>query len=219
MCTQHKPRLAGIQPWAYLTHVLYLASNSPQRAMLLQRAHISFTVVSSSCDEETITAPHPQVLALERARAKAQGAQLPVEQRNDSRSVVVGADTVVALGMTVFGKPRDRADAVRILTSLQGTTHSVFTGHCCLRTTNGQEAASIAVAKITMRPMSQDEIKAYVDLGESDGRAGAYAIQESGDRYVTDLQGNWDTVVGLNVAMVARLYRECTDAWPDGYQP
>ena len=187
--------------------------------MLLQRAHISFTVVTSSCDEETITAPHPQVLALERARAKAQGAQLTVEQRNDSRSMVVGADTVVALGMTVFGKPRDRADAVRILTSLQGTTHSVFTGHCCLRTKNGQEASSIAVAKITMRPMSQDEIKAYVDLGESDGRAGAYAIQESGDRYVTDLQGNWDTVVGLNVAMVARLYRECTDAWPDGYQP
>jgi septum formation protein len=187
--------------------------------MLLKRANIPFTVVASACDEETISAPHPQVLALERARGKAQGAQLTDEQRRLPQSVILAADTVVALGMTVFGKPRDRADAVRILTSLQGTTHSVFTGHCCVRPANGQVAANIAVAKVTMRHMTADEINAYVDLGESDGRAGAYAIQETGDRYVTDLQGNWDTVVGLNVAMVARLYRECTDAWPDGYQP
>jgi septum formation protein len=187
--------------------------------MLLKRAGISFTVVASSCDEETITAPHPQVLALERAQAKAKGGLLSDEQRANPNGVIVGADTVVALGTTVFGKPRDRSDAVQILSRLQGTTHSVFTGHCCLHPTNGQLASNIAVAKITMRPMTLDEIKAYVDLGESDGRAGAYAIQETGDRYVTDIQGNWDTVVGLNVAMVARLFRECTDTWPAGYQP
>jgi septum formation protein len=187
--------------------------------MLLQRAGIPFTVVRSTCDEDAILAPHPQVLALERARAKAEAAQLSAEQRTEANAVVLGADTVVALGQEVFGKPRDQTDAERILSRLQGTTHTVYTGHCCVSSANGQVAANIAMAKVTMRPMSAEEIRSYVQLGESDGRAGAYAIQETGDQYVIDLQGSWDTVVGLNVAMVARLYRECTDTWPDGYQP
>ena len=59
--------------------------------------------------------------------------------------------------------------------------------------------------------MTPEEIRAYVASGESDGRAGGYAIQETGDRFVADLQGDWDTVVGLNVAMTLRLYRECLD--------
>lgn len=185
--------------------------------MLLERAGIRFRVVASRCDEESVTHPNPQMLALERARAKAQGADLAPA---DSGAVVLGADTVVALGSTVFGKPTDRADAVRILSALQGTTHSLFTGHCCAVVgADGKpagEAARIAVARITMRPLTLEEIHAYVDSGESDGRAGAYAIQEHGDRFVIDLQGGWDTVVGLNVAMVVRLHQELTDRAPEG---
>jgi len=70
-----------------------------------------------------------------------------------------------------------------------------------------------------MRPLTEEEIDAYVNSGESDGRAGAYAIQEHGDRFVTELEGSWDTVVGLNLAIVARLYRECTDHPLPGYTP
>lgn len=188
--------------------------------MLLERAGIRFRVVASCCDEETVTHSHPQVLALERARAKAQGAEVTA---SDGAAVVLGADTVVALGSTIFGKPADRADAVRILTALQGTTHSLFTGHCCLALgSDGKpsgEAARIAVARITMRPLTTEEIRAYVDSGESDGRAGAYAIQEHGDRFVIDLQGGWDTVVGLNVAMVVRLHQELTEHTPEGWKP
>lgn len=200
--------------------VLYLASRSPQRAMLLQRAGISFTVVDSTCDEDSVSFPNPQVLALERARAKAAAAVLNADQRGVVPAVVLGADTVVALGNRVFGKPKDRADAVQMLSQLQGTTHTVYTGHCCVRVDAGQggEAARIAMTRVTMKPMSAAEIEAYVASGESDGRAGSYAIQETGDRYVAELQGNWDTVVGLNVAMSARLYMECTEAWPDGYR-
>lgn len=188
--------------------------------MLLQRAGIVFTVVDSTCDEETVCFPNPQMLAIERARAKAAGAVLSADQLKTGPAVVLGADTVVALGSQIFGKPADRADAVRILSQLQGTTHVVYTGHCCRRIDAGNhsEAARIAMTKVTMLPMSRSDIEAYVASGESDGRAGAYAIQESGDRFVADLQGAWDTVVGLNVAMMARLYCECTDAWPDGYR-
>jgi septum formation protein len=200
--------------------VLYLASRSPQRAMLLTRAGIRFTVVDSTCDEETVSFPNPQVLALERARAKAAAAVLNAEQRSLAPAVVLGADTVVSLGQQVFGKPVDRSDAARMLSQLQGTTHTVYTGHCCLRLDAGYhgEASRIAMTRVTMKAMSTAEIEAYVASGESDGRAGAYAIQETGDRFVAELQGNWDTVVGLNVAMSARLYLECADTWPDGYR-
>lgn len=188
--------------------------------MLLTRAGIDFTVVDSTCDEDAITFPNPQVLALERARAKAAAAVLTAAHRATVPAVVLGADTVVALGNRLFGKPRDRAHAAEMLTQLQGTTHSVYTGHCCLRVDNGHsgEAARIAMTRVTMKPMSAAEIEAYVASGESDDRAGAYAIQETADRYVAELQGSWDTVVGLNVAMSARLYLECTETWPDGYR-
>ena len=188
--------------------------------MLLTRAGITFTLVDSTCDEESVSFPNPQVLALERARAKAAAAVLSADQRAGIPAVVLGADTVVALGSQLFGKPADRADAVRMLSQLQGTTHTVYTGHCCLRVDAGNhgEASRIAMTRVTMRAMSQTDIEAYVASGESDGRAGAYAIQESGDRFVAELQGGWDTVVGLNVAMCARLYMECTESWPDGYR-
>jgi len=186
----------------------------------LQRAGISFTTVESRCDEDAVVAPRPDMLALERAWAKARGAVLPPSSRP---LVVLGADTVVALGTTVIGKPVDRADAVRLLSRIQGTTHSVFTGHAVVQFgPDGAiiaEAARIAVAQVTMRALTSAEIEAYVATGESEGRAGAYAIQETADQFVTELRGGWDTVVGLNVAMTARIYRELTEEWPQGYVP
>ncbi len=179
--------------------------------MLLARAGVDFVVVPTTADEEAICAPVPTALALERARAKALAAVLSDTLADH---VVLGADTVVALGRDLFGKPHDRADAVRILGRLSGSTHQVITGHHLVHRVGGQitaEASGVSVAKVTMRTMSPTEIAAYVDSGESDHRAGAYAIQETGDRFVVDVQGNFETVVGLHVATVARLYRELTD--------
>jgi len=197
-----------------LSPVLYLASQSPQRAFLLRKAHVDFVVVASTADENAILHDQPQVLAVERARAKARGARLSPQQLA-AGATVVGADTVVALGRELFGKPTNRADAVRILTRLQGTSHTVTTGHCCVGLANdgsvANEAVGLAIAKVTMRAMEAAEIQAYVDSGESDGKAGAYAIQSTGDRFVVDVTGSWDTVVGLHLETVARLYRECTD--------
>ena len=202
--------------------MLYLASQSPQRSQLLRKAGVPFTVVPTTCDEDTIQAPAAQLLALDRACGKATGAQLPGATR-ESPCVVLGADTVVALGREVLGKPSDRADARRILGLLQGTTHSVITGHCCqLIGADGgvqKEARGVAIARVTMRSMSADEIAAYVDSGESDNRAGAYAIQETADRYVVDLEGSFDTVVGLSLSTVARLWREVADCPLPGWVP
>ncbi len=194
----------------YLASVIYLASQSPQRAMLLERAAVPFTVVPSTGDEESVTGDRPQLVALERAQVKARGAIIPPT----ASGVILAADTVVSLGMTMFGKPSDDADAERILTALQGTTHSVLTGHHLIRVNKGVvsvEASGISIARITMRALTPAEIRAYLATGEHRGRAGAYAIQETGDRFVVDLQGSWDTVVGLSMSTVAKLYRELTD--------
>jgi septum formation protein len=179
-------------------------------------------VVPSHCDEESVTAEAAQILAIDRAVAKARGADLDKQDRSPP-CVVVGADTVVALGKEIIGKPRDRADASAILGRLQGTTHSVITGHCCLLLdsfgTVLKEARGLALAKVTMRNMEPREIADYVASGESDGRAGAYAIQETADRYVADLEGGFDTVVGLHIDTLARLYRELIDTPLPGFIP
>lgn len=187
--------------------------------MLLTRAGVPFTVVPSAADEERISAGAPQVLALDRARAKAEAAVLPP----GADGVVLAADTVVALGRQVFGKPADDEDALRILQALQGTTHSIFTGHCCLRVrpdgSRGPAACAVAVAKVTMRPVQTAELKAYIATGEHRDRAGAYAIQESGDRFVTEVQGAMGTVIGMHVESVARIYREVADQALPGTHP
>ncbi len=202
--------------------MIFLASQSPQRTMLLNRAGVPHVVVPSRCDEDLITSPTAQILAIDRAAAKALGANLDGYDRAPP-CVILGADTVVALGNEIIGKPRDRADAVAILGRIQGTTHTVITGHCCLLLDAAgaviKEARGLAIAKVTMRHMTPEEIADYVASGESDGRAGAYAIQETADRYVVDLEGGFDTVVGLHIDTLARLYREIIDIPLPGYIP
>jgi septum formation protein len=191
--------------------MILLASKSPQRVRLLERTGYAFRVVDSVADEETVHDRDPAALALARARVKAEGAAV-------ADGVVLGADTVVALGGVEYGKPRDRAHALEILGALSGTTHRVITGHWLLKRTGGAIVAASGEAsetRVTMRRLGADEIRAYVDSGESDGRAGAYAIQERGDRFVTKLDGPWDSVVGLQVEAVARLHQRLIGAPPE----
>jgi septum formation protein len=118
---------------------------------------------------------------------------------------VVGADTLVASGGKVIGKPLDRADAVAILAGLSGTRHCVISGVCVLAFSAEQSGDArqlvplefAAETWVTMRRMSAREIAAYVDSGQSDGKAGAYAIQENGDRFVERIEGSFLNVVGF----------------------
>ena len=172
--------------------------------MLLTQAGIPFTVVASTGDEETVVEGPPDQLALGRATIKALGAVLP----SLADGWVLGADTVVALGPEVFGKPLNDADGFRILQRLQGTTHQVLTGHYLRRIGDGVAASGIAQVDVTMRPLNPADIRAYLATGEHRGRAGAYAIQETGDRFVTALHGPWDAVVGLHLDTVHQLLRQ-----------
>ncbi|MFW5846085.1 MAG: Maf family protein, partial [Planctomycetota bacterium] len=158
---------------------ILLASQSPQRSELLQAAGIPFSVVASTTDESTINLPHPQACAVERAVAKALGVprDLTVEHPD---AVILAADTVASLNGQMIGKPRDREHAERTLQQLQGTTHVVSTAHCLLKadgagTMSTVQAVGVAVAKVTMLPMSDGQIADYLASGEWAGRAGAYA--------------------------------------------
>ncbi|MHC5068441.1 MAG: Maf family protein [Planctomycetota bacterium] len=198
--------------------MIYLASQSPQRSDLLRSAGLAFTVIASDGDEDTIAATDPLTTALERARHKALGA-VHSDINWQASDWILAADTVVALDDEIFGKPRDDDDARRILGRLAGSTHSVITGHYGWRPAvdggSERQTGFLAIARITMRSMSDDEITSYISTGECRERAGAYAIQESGDRFVVERSGEFDTVVGLNISTVRRFQRELTNCAPE----
>jgi len=174
--------------------VLVLASASPRRRVLLEEAGIPFVVAPVDVEEWEPARGDPHAVAVENARRKAEAGD---------GDAVLGADTVVAVGDRLLGKPRDAADARAILRSLSGTTHSVVTG-VALRTKTGVETRSVET-RVTMRILTDEEIDAYVASGEAMGKAGAYAIQETADRFVVAVDGPYDNVVGLPVATVRDL--------------
>ncbi len=180
--------------------MLVLASASERRRELLVRLGVEFEVVTSGADETAPQGMAADEVACVIARRKA----LSVAPSRDEP--VLGADTiVVAADGEILGKPADAADARRILAKLSGTTHRVVTG-VCLATDRGRRVATESCStSVTMRPLDDDEIAAYVATGECFDKAGAYAIQETADRFVTRLDGSFTNVVGLPLELVARM--------------
>ena len=118
---------------------------------------------------------------------------------------LIAADTLVAVGDDIIGKPADAADAARILQRLSATPHCVVTGLCVVNLTERRRLTGFARTRVVMRPMSASEIAAYVAGGESMGKAGAYAIQETGDRFVERIEGSLSNVVGLPMRLLQRM--------------
>lgn len=187
---------------------LVLASASPRRRVLLERAGLDFEVRPSAADETLDPAEtDPDRAARELALRKARAVAAPLK---GSARWVVGADTIVALGAGAatrfLGKPEDAGDARRMLSSLSGTTHRVVTGVVVIRASDGEAFLDAETTRVTMRTLAPDEVEAYVASGEWRDKAGGYAIQESADAFVTALEGGgFDNVVGLPVARTLRL--------------
>lgn len=199
-----------------LPFALVLASVSPRRQEVLRRAGYPFTVFDPGDAEEGITgggAPAAQACAKARAKAACAARAL----RPTGPTLIVAADTLVALGAETLGKPLDRDDARRILKRLSGTRQEVISGLCLWPVPHGPEPLVEAVCSwVTMRSMTSEEIAAYVDSGEADGKAGAYAIQETGDRFVEKLEGSLLNVVGFPLERFEEQVRELTTRWPCG---
>jgi nucleoside triphosphate pyrophosphatase len=181
---------------------LILASASPRRAELLASAGFHFDVVPADVDETPNPAEKPQEYALRVALNKAVAVGVT---RQDPGSVVLGADTVVVAAGEILGKPKDSADARRMLRLLSGTAHVVLTAVVIKQ--QAIERTAVITTRVWFQPLSDSEIAWYVDSGEPEGKAGAYGIQGRAARFIERIDGSWSNVVGLPVATVYQLLK------------
>jgi septum formation protein len=179
---------------------LVLASRSPQRRAILEQLHIPFDVVAPTYEEKTPVDADPVQLVREHARGKA----LSVADAGDRP--VLGVDTEVVLDGRIYGKPGNATEAEEMLEQLSGRTHLVVSGLCLL--TPGWEDLEHETTSVSFRELTPRELGIYVAAGEWEGRAGGYAIQGRGAALVRSIEGDYLNVVGLPVALLARLLAE-----------
>ncbi len=184
---------------------IILASASPRRRELLERAGVNFEVIPASGEENRIS-DDPKEAVQQLARDKAVSVMHTIEDSADG-TLVIGSDTVVVFENMILGKPHDIEDAVNTLKKLQGNTHQVYTGVSILEKKNGvwTEHTFYESTDVTFYPVSDEEIRAYVATGEPMDKAGSYGIQGIFGIYVRGICGDYNNVVGLPVA---RLFYE-----------
>lgn len=180
---------------------LILASNSPRRRELLEKAGLQFEVRGVELDESPRRGEPAASCAERLARAKA----LAAAENAPAGSLVLGADTVVVAAGQMLGKPDDAADAARMLRLLAGGTHYVVTGVCIVRAPGDVEVLEHESTVVRFKPLSEAIIQEYVNSGEAMGKAGAYAIQGLASKFVERVDGDIDNVIGLPVASVKRI--------------
>jgi septum formation protein len=179
---------------------LTLASTSPQRRAILEQLRIPFEVVAPRFeeDDEALVTDRHKLLEIVGNHALGKARSVHAAGR-----VTLGVDTTVVLDGRAYAKAADRADAARMLLELAGRTHTVVSGVCLL----GGDADVVAheSTDVTFRPLAPAAVEAYLDSGEWEGRAGAYAIQGLGGRLVERIDGDYLNVVGLPGALLVSL--------------
>lgn len=177
----------------YPKHIV-LASASPRRRELLATFGFDFEAVSSHADESGVEGMAPDAAVKELALRKALWIK---ERRHDDGSVILAADTLVAYGGELLGKPTDEEDAFRMLRTLSGTAHEVYTGIAILY--GDKVISDCECTRVFFRPLSDEEIRAYIATREPMDKAGAYGIQERGGIFVRRVEGDYLNVLGLPV--------------------
>ena len=181
-----------------------LASASPRRVELLRQVVFRFKVLPSAAAESEHEHFTPREIALLNAYRKARA----IAKRFPD-SLVIGADTVVALGSTYFAKPRNKRDARRMLGELEGRTHEVLTGVCLLHLRGHRQSVFAEQTAVRFQSLTEAKIRNYVERVHTLDKAGAYAIQEEGESIVESIDGSYTNVVGLPVERL----REELRAW------
>ena len=182
---------------------ILLASGSPRRRALLRDMGWSFGVCSPDVDESHLPGEGPGALCERLSRLKAEAGAASAGEEN---TMVIAADTIVVIYGKILGKPADRDDACAMLRLLQGRTHEVMTG-VALRY-NGRTHSGVERTAVRFRPLSEDEISAYVQTGECDDKAGAYAIQGRGSLLIESIDGDYFNVVGLPLCRLSHMMEE-----------
>ena len=183
---------------------LVLASQSPRRRELLKLISDNFTVFPDDSEENAplSLAPDKYVLKLGLDKCRNVAAKFP------DTSIVIGADTVVALDGKIFGKPRNKQEAENMLKALSGNIHSVYTGVTVMQKSEGKIISFCEKTDVCFYKLSDEEIKRYIETNEPMDKAGAYGIQGKGALLVEKVSGDYNNVVGLPVARLARIFRD-----------
>lgn len=188
---------------------LILASGSAYRLELLRNAGYEVTAIPSEVSE-----PDPGLFSdseaalLHLAELKAHAVLRRLKVAGSGGGLILAADTVGMVGGQVFGKPRDRNDAHRMLSAISGTSHEVLTGWCLLRSRDGLLVGGIERTRITMRVWTGNELTAYLESGEWEGKCGAYGLQVPDDPFVTHREGSAANVIGVPLERLAEVLAE-----------
>lgn len=185
-----------------MTVDLILASESPRRKELLTQLGLSFAVKPSNADE-TLSETVPERVVKELAFRKATSIASQVDH-----ALIIGADTLVVCDGEMLGKPRDEADAMKMLIRLQGSAHQVISGIALVEVIAGKISRTEVGSKKTdvwMLPLSVDQIQWYIQTGEPLDKAGAYGIQGIGASFIDKIEGCYFNVVGLSLSLLTQM--------------
>jgi len=194
-----------------LSDFIYLASQSPRRAQLLGQLGIRHALLLADADEdaESLEAVLPNEAPasyVQRVTAlKLDAAVARLRRRGLASAPVLCADTTVALGRTILGKPEDAADAARMLAMLSGTTHRVLTA-VALQDGDRRHAA-LSVSRVRFAKIAEAQVARYAESGEPLGKAGAYAIQGAAAAFIEHISGSYSGIMGLPMFETAELLR------------
>jgi len=181
-----------------MEYQIILASGSPRRKELLELIGVEFKIITSN-KEEVITSTNPEEVVKELSMMKAEDVAAGV----NGPAIILGADTVVAHGGRILGKPKDKEDAFRMIRSFAGEEHYVYTGVCIIKKEADGSVKKISFAegtKVTVYPMTEEEIERYVASNEPMDKAGAYAIQGLFAPYIKGIEGDYYNIVGFPIA-------------------
>ncbi len=191
---------------------IYLASQSPRRRQLLEQLGVAYQLLLPDADEDAesledaLPGEAPVAYVQRVTRLKLAAAVARMKRRSLPAAPVLCSDTTVALGRTIYGKPADARDAVRMLGELSGRTHRVLTAVAVQRGRQLHEALS--VSQVSFEPMTPAQIKAYVAGGEPLGKAGAYAVQGRVAMHIRRISGSYSGIMGLPLHETASLLRQ-----------
>ncbi len=174
---------------------IILASKSPRRKELLEKCGIDFECMPMNIDEslDAGNTLEEKIRILSQRKAAACLAAYP-------DAVVIGSDTIVTVDEKILGKPKSRQEAKEMLRELSGRTHRVITGVCII--SSARTYSDVSVSEVTFAPLSEEEITAYTESGECDDKAGSYAIQGLGGRFITHISGDYYAIMGLPLNLV-----------------
>lgn len=193
-----------------MTHRIVLASQSPARLATLRSAGLAPEVMVSGVDETTVLSTDPTELSVELARLKARAV---ADAYTDA--FVIGCDSVLEFGGEIHGKPADADEAVRRWRGMRGSNGVLHTGHCVIDTATGREIARSADTIVHFADLSDAEIDAYVATGEPLRVAGAFTLDGLGGAFVTGIEGDPHTVVGIGLPLLREMFAELGVAWTD----